>query len=179
MRFRITIGSTRRPLLILGGPVALIAAVAYLWVAVITLDDKADRVREEADLGRRFQVKETPLMTAHLGFVNQELRRQTGRFAPSAAPLLNAAALRLGEPHGENWRGELAAHRIDARGDARSFEIVMYAYANGGPAFRLLVDLDASRVEQTCTGGPDEGCSRGRWDSGEAAHIPAARFLEP
>ena len=178
MRLTVTAGRAR-PLLTLRGALALIGAVGYLWIAVVTLDDKADRVSEEADSFRRIRLKETPPMTAHLGFVNQELRRETGRFAPDAAALLDAAALRLGEPHGEHWRDALAAHRVDARGDARRFEIVVYAYADGGPAFRLSVDLDTRRVEQTCTGGEEAGCRGGHWDTGEAADVPAARWLEP
>ncbi len=41
--------------------------------------------------------------------------------------LLNAAALRLGEPHGTRWRIALARARIDGRGDTRSFGIVLDA----------------------------------------------------
>ena len=118
-------------------------------------------------------------MTAMLGWTNRKLHRQTGRFAPNADALVNAAASGLPERSGERWREFLLFHRIDARGDARRFEIVMYAYHDGGPSFRLFVDLPAQRLEQTCKATPEQGCHRGRWSTEEAAHIPAERWLAP
>jgi hypothetical protein len=138
----------------------MLALSALLWLALVTLDDKADATRSQNEIARELHGQEAPVLAGQLGLVQLTTWRRTGHFATSRDELV--AGL---DPGGRKVL--VPGHRIDTWSSGTSYVVEV-------DGFRLAADYGTGSVALTCNALEQYGCSDGQWRSGVGA-----RYLLP
>lgn len=135
--------------IVIRGPLALVLMIPILWVSIVTLDDKADRVARQGREIRELEAKKAPLIASQVAYAERELWRLERRLASDVAELDVGDEL-------------LAGHdvTIDTAGSS---------YVVSVDDFDLSVDYASGRVETTCDAPEKLGCRDGRWNFEELA----------
>ena len=150
----------RVPIVVMRGVPTLLALSALLWLALVTLDDKADATRSQHEIARELHGKEAPVLAGQLGLVQLTTWRRTGGFATSRDELV--AGL---DPGGRKVL--VPGHRIDTWSSGDSYVVEV-------DGFRLAADYGGRSVVLTCNALEESGCAGGQWRSGVAT-----RYLLP
>lgn len=143
------------------GPLGVLAVVAVVGLAAVTIDGKGDRVAAQGAAQERLRMRAAPIVAAQIGVAQAEHRRRHGRYAAHVGELRAVQGV----------RGALLRGHVVVTHDR------MDGYVAGSDGFSLTVNDASGSVDATCTVPADHGCDRGRWDVRRLAGVDPRALL--